>query len=147
MTTPNLETTDPLLYIQENLSEWLKARSYFQGISVVTADQGNVIEALTESIGKTGLCVIIEPANPTFAYAGTGISIECPIRIIVWEQVTMNRGTMGTRKRASAVAFEIVKALRPQTPSAPCTVTQAELTRDSGDECVYTLTAKKKMSV
>jgi hypothetical protein len=145
--TPNVDTTDPILYCQELLADWLKARQPLAGIPVLTSDQGNVLEALAESVAKVGLCIIIEPGTSTFGYAGGTVSMDCPMRIIVWEQVTLNRGAMGTRKRASAIVAEIVKALQPQTPAAPCAVAEAELTRDTGDECVYTLIARKKVAL
>lgn len=145
--TPGVDTTDPLLYVQEAVADWLAGIQYFQGIRILKADQGNVLEQLEEIAAKTGLCIIIEPATPEFSYAGSTISMDCPVRIIVWESVTANRGAMGTRKHASAVAIEIVRALKPQSPAAPVVVTSAELTRDSGDACVYTLSTRRKMTV
>jgi hypothetical protein len=73
--------------------------------------------------------------------------MDYPVRIIVWEKVLINQGPTGMKKRASAVCIEVVKALRPQTPPAPCVCTEAELTRDSGGDCVYTLVAKKKFTL
>lgn len=146
MTTPGTETTDPFLDCQEQAAAWIKARPWFAGIPVVTADQGNVLEAITANLSKLGLCIIVEPSEPAFSYAGTRINVDLPIVLTVWENVLFNRGSTGTRKRASAVAMELVRAFRPQTPAAPCVVTEAQLRRDSGGECVYTVTARRRFT-
>jgi hypothetical protein len=144
---PDLDTTDPLLYMQLAIHDWLAARTYFAGIPILTAEQGNSLEAVNVAVAKLGLCIIVEPGVPTFGYAGAAINMDYPVRIIVWEKVITNQGPLGTKKRASAVCIEVVKALRPQTPPAPCVCTEAELTRDSGGDCVYTLVAKKKFTL
>lgn len=146
MTTPGTETTDPFLDCQEQAAAWIKARPYFAGIPVLIADQGNVLESITANLAKLGLCIIVEPSEPAFGYAGTKINVEIPVVFTVWENVLLNRGPAGTRKRASAVAMELARAFRPQTPAAPCVVTDAQLRRDSGGECVYTLTARRRFS-
>jgi len=145
---PDTQTTDPLLYIQGSLQDWLKARPYFASIPVLLADQGNIIESIKVAVAKTGLCIIIEPTIPTFGYSGPSITMDVPCAITVWESVIVNRGAAGTRKRASEVVIEIVKALKPQqTPAPPAVVADAQLKRDSGGECVYTLTAKRKFAL
>lgn len=145
--TPELDTTDPLYYLQKAVHDWIVAIPYFAGIPILTAEQGNSLEAVNMAVAKLGLCIIVEPGVPTFTYAGSDINMDYPVRIIVWEKVITNNGPNGLRKRASAVCIEVVKALRPQTPPAPCVCTEAELTRDSGGDCVYTLVAKKKFKL
>lgn len=145
---PDTQTTDPLLYIQGSLAEWLSARPYFAAIPILIADQGNVIENVQIAIKKLGLCIVIEPSTPTFGYSGATVMMDCPAAITVWENVLLNRSETGSRKRAGEVAIEIVKALKPQqTPAPPAVVADAQLKRDSGGECVYTLTAKRKFAL
>lgn len=145
--SPDLETTDPLLYLQQAIHDWLAALPYFAGIPILTAEQGNTVEAVNVAIAKLGLCIIVEPGVPTFGYSGSTIQMDYPVRIIVWEKVLINQGSSGSKKRSSAVCIEVVKALKPQTPAAPCVCTNAELTRDSGGDCVYTLYAKRKFTL
>jgi hypothetical protein len=145
--TPETQTTDPLLYIQESIAAWLQARPYFTGISILIADQGNIIEEIKTTLAKLGICIVIEPTTPTFGYAGAAVQMDVPVAITVWESVIANRSPTGTRKRASEVVVEIVRAFKPQTPAAPCVIADAQLKRDSGGECVYTLNAKKKFAL
>jgi hypothetical protein len=145
--TPNAETTDPLLYIQEAIAAWLQSQSYFADLPIFLADQGNVLENLKINLAKLGLAIVIEPTTPTFGYSGTVIQMDTPVAITVWETVLTNRGATGSRKRASEVVIQIVRAFKPQTPAAPCVIVDAQLKRDSAGECVYTLTAKKKFAL
>ena len=145
--TPDIDTTDPLIYQQQAIRDWLLPLPYFAGIPIITAEQGNTIENVNTAIAKLGLCIIVEPAVPTFSYSGSNVVMDLPMRIIVWEKVMFNQGTTGSKKRASAVVIQIVKAFRPQTPPAPCVCTEAELTRDSGGDNVYTVIAKKKFAL
>jgi hypothetical protein len=148
MINPSIIHTDPLYYIQGSLAEYLQALPYFSGIPILIADQGNIVENIKTAIGKIGLCIIIEPTTPTFSYSGASIVVDVPCAITVWELVITNRGGSGSRKRASEVVIEIVKALKPhQTPAPPAVVADAQLKRDSGGECVYTLTAKRKFAL
>ena len=144
---PDLQTTDPLLYIQDAIASWLMALPYFAGIPIHIADQGNILEKAKTDLAKLGLVIIIEPTTPTFGYAGTAIQMDTPVAITVWETVLFNRGGTGSRKRASEAVIQIVRAFKPQTPAAPCVIADAQLKRDSGGECVYTLTAKRKFTL
>ena len=103
--TPDLDKTDPLYYMQQAIHDWLAARTYFAGIPILTAEQGNVVENVNTSLAKLGLCIIVEPGVPTFGYAGAAINMDYPVRIIVWEKVLLNQGPTGLKKRASAVCI------------------------------------------
>jgi hypothetical protein len=144
----SLYQTDPLLAVQEATREHLSAKLFLQGIPVITADKGDVDSAIKTALGKLGLCIIVEPATSTLGYSGTAVQFAPRLNIIIWENVIINRGAAGTRKRASAVALAVALALAPRaTPTPPIVGESIEMLQDSAGASVYNLSATVRLTV
>ncbi len=144
----SLYQTDPLLAVQEAAKEHLAAKPFLQGIPVLTADKGDVDSAINTALGKLGICVIIEPATTTLGYSGTAVQFAPRLNLIVWENVIINRGPTGTRKRASAVALAVALALAPRsTPTPPVCGESIEMLQDSAGASIYTISATVRLTI
>ena len=143
-----LYQTDPLLAIQQATSDHLAVKRFLAGIPVILADQGDVLSSITQAVAKLGICIIIEPATAQLGYSGPSVQIVPDVKILVWENVIVNRGASGTRKRASAVMLAVVLALAPKsTPTPPVVGSSVTLEKDSEGTCIYSLSASARLTV
>jgi hypothetical protein len=143
-----LYQTDPLLAFQQATKEHLAARRFLAGIPILIADTGDIISNIEQAVAKVGICIIVEPATAQLGYSGAAIQLSPDLRIIVWENVLVNRGTTGTKQRASAVALAVAIALAPKfTPTPPVVGTNITLEKDTQGVCIYSISAMARVSV
>lgn len=136
--------------IKSDVEKWLLARPFFSNVPVIGQDQGDVLTAVDEAIGKLGLVVVIETPVGTVRYADVGAgAISVDLTLTITENVVLNRASGGTGKQADDALDEILIALNPMNTASkelPCLCTKWRLVNDVGGLLIYQIDAVAQVS-
>ncbi len=134
-----------ITHIQELIESMLIAEPYFEDISVIRLDRGDIENIIDIAVAKIGICVLIMTPKMTVKNDDTpGPFFEIQATCEIVENVIVNRAATGTGKAASEVA-EMVAAtvhLKPAPGDNVLACQSVELTGvgKSGDRQQTTIT-------
>lgn len=139
-------TQDPLREIQNGVANDLLnnevAPGWFANVPVICEQKGDILNQIEISLGKLGICVVIEVLTGKKDSQGIGAySLDLNVGITVTERVVVNQGPTGTKKRASQVVAMILSLL-DDSRAVHAWTTGFTLVNDSGGLLIYSIQGK-----
>lgn len=100
--------------LQDAVKTQVGNESYFNGVTVMSDDVGDLQSELTKALKRHGLLVLV--VTPEIIRSGEPDVFNAQLAVTVTEAVALNRSTGGTVKKGPDVAeavFQILNGYRP----------------------------------